>query len=111
MQIIQELPDGRSKIIEATGEIHFTEIEKPVDSGYRLFHYMPCALLTADDIENTLLPYFDVEAFTEYPSESDTIMPGLMMSHSLQGRILCERVARVHIAKNLQILPGMKHYV
>jgi hypothetical protein len=111
VRIVEILEDGRSKVTEVTGEIHYTEIERPLDPGYRLFHYMPCELLTEAEIENTLLPYFNVEAFTEYPGENETIMPCLLHSHSLAGRMICERVARVKIAKNLQILPGMKNYV
>ena len=103
---IEDLKDGRYKITEETGEVHYTEIERPFpEEGYRLFQYVAYEILTQEQIDSTQLPYFDLENYTEYPRESDTLFAFLYHSHNLYGRSLCERVARIKISQNLKLNP------
>lgn len=102
---LEALPDGRFKITEITGETWFTQIERAIpDEGYRLFQNVAYEILTPEQIENTVLPWFEVDKYSEYPRESDTLFAFLHYSHNLYGRSLCERVARIRIQENLKTI-------
>ncbi len=99
---VEDLQDGRFKITESTGEIHYTTPERPVDGGYRLFEYVAYPILTQSDIETCPLPHFNVDSFTTYPNEGDRLFHPMMLSSKNQ-HVMAERVARVKIAFNLNL--------
>ena len=103
-RLLEPLPDGKYKITEVSGEIHYSEIERPFpEEGFRLFQYVSYPILSQCQIDNTSLPYFNVDDFKAYPRESDTLFSFLYHSHNLYARSICERVARIKIAQNLKL--------
>lgn len=96
------LDDGIYRITEETGEVHYTALERPMEDGYRLFQYVAYPILTQDEIDTVQLPpSFDVDSYKVYPEESETLFPYLIQSHSLTGRSIIERIARIRIQENL----------
>ena len=100
---IEYLKDGRHKIIEETGEIHYTEIERPMDEGYRLFRGVAFPILTQSEIDTTHLPFFNINSYSEYPSENDTLIHPRSCGSYL-GHMVAERVARIKIAQHLNLI-------
>lgn len=93
---------GNFKITEETGEIHYTQPDRPINDGFALFQGVVWPILTQSQVDTTDLPhYFNVDDYSEYPAENSTLFPYLVQSQSLQGRSICERIARVKIAHNL----------
>lgn len=107
-RIRQDLGDGHYRVIEPTGEIHYTLPDRPLDEGYRLYQGLPCELLTQEQIDKTLLPYFEVENYSEYPDETMTLMPTLRLSLSRVGCVVAERVARIRIAQHLDFIKNLQ---
>ncbi len=97
------------KIIEATGETHYTDPDRPLPQGYRLYGYRPYALLTPEQITEAMkyLPWcqFDLDAYTEYPSENAQILPYFMFPSSEAHR-RSEIAARIMISANLKSIEG-----
>ena len=102
-RIVEPLPDGRNKIQELTGEIHYTDPYRPMDEGCRLFQGVAFPILTQSEIDTTQLPYFNVDSYTEYPAENATLIHPRSCGSYL-GHMVAERVARVKIAKNLSLI-------
>ena len=95
------------KITEETGEIHYRVKETPQPDGYRIFHGYVCPILTQSEIDTTPLPHlFNVEDYSVYPAENETLFPYLHMSLTLLGRSIVERIARIHIARHLNLYVG-----
>ena len=104
-RLIEPLKDGRSKVTEDSGEIWYSLIERGFpDEGYRLFQGVTYPILTQDQIENTVLPYFDALSHSKYPHESDQLFRNLYYSHNLYTRSILERVARLRIAEHLKTI-------
>ena len=103
-RLIESVPNGLiQKITESTGEMHWTAIERPQIEGYRLFQYVACPILTQDQIDNTVLPQiFNVGDYLEYPAESSSLFQR-MLCGSYSNWMVCERVARIQIAQNLNM--------
>ena len=99
---IEDLKDGRYKITEASGEIHYTDPYRPMDEGYRLFQGVAVAILTQEQIDTTQLPFFNVDNYTEYPAENATLIHPRSCGSYL-GHMTAERVARVKIAQHLKL--------
>ena len=102
-RIVEPLPDGRNKIQELTGEIHYTDPYRPMDEGYRLFQGVAVAILTQEQIDTTQLPYFNVDSYTEYPAENATLIHPRSCGSYL-GHMVAERVARLRIQDNLKLI-------
>ena len=100
-RIVEPLPDGRNKIQELTGELHYTDPYRPMDEGYRLFQGVAVAILTPEQIATTQLPFFNVATYTEYPAENATLIHPRSCGSYL-GHMVAERVARIKIAEHLK---------
>ena len=98
---LELLSDGRYKITEETGETHFTDPYRPMDEGYRLFQGVAVAILTQSEIDTTHLPFFNINSYSEYPSENGTLIHPRSCGSYL-GHMVAERVARVKIAQHLR---------
>ena len=102
---MEKLKCDRYRVTEETGEVWYTEIERGVpDEGYRLHHYVAMPILTPQQIADTVLPHFDLESYTAYPQESDTLFSFLCLSHNLYARSILERVARIRITEYLKTI-------
>lgn len=102
-RLIEDLKDGRHKITESTGELHYTDPYKPMDEDYRLFRGVAFPILTQSEIETTQLHFFNVATYTEYPSENDTLIHPRSCGSYL-GHMTAERVARIKIAQHLNLI-------
>ena len=102
-RLIEDLKDGRYKITESTGELHYTDPYRPMDENYRLFQGIALAILTQEQIDTVQLPHFNVDSYTEYPAENATLIHPRSCGSYL-GHMVAERVARVKIAKNLSLI-------
>ena len=101
-RLLEFQSSGQYKITETTGEMHLTAIERPQTEGFRLFQYVACEILTEDQIKNTVLPYFDLANYSEYPAESASLFNRAACG-SYNHWMICERIARIHIAHNLNM--------
>lgn len=100
-RLVEELEDGRCKITEKTGEIHYTVIDRFIPDGYRDYWGTVLEILTQEQIDTTPLPYFDLDRWDTYPKENEKIMMNLFFSHNFLGQSICERVARIKLAQKL----------
>ena len=100
---LELLPDGRYKITEVTGELHYSDPERPMDEGYRLFRGVAFPILTQSEIDTTHLPFFNINSYSEYPSENDTLIHPRSCGSYL-GHMVAERVARIKIAQHLNLI-------
>ena len=103
-RLLEFQSNGNFKITESTGELWYSQPDRPITDGYALFQGVVWPILTQSQIDSADLPhYFTVDEYPEYPMENSTLFPYLVQSHSLTGRSICERIARVKIAHNLNM--------
>ena len=100
-RLIEDLKDGRYKITESTGELHYTDPYRPMDEGYRSFQGVAVAILTQSQIDTAQLPHLNVDSYSRYPSENDTLIHPRSCGSYL-GHMVAERVARIKIAEHLK---------
>ena len=101
---IEKINTEISRVTEVTGETWLTQMERAIpDEGFCLFQGVAYPILTQHQIENTVLPHFDLDRYPDLPRDSDQLFGFLYYMHNLYSRSILERVARVRIAKNLEL--------
>ena len=92
------------QIVETTGEIHYSPKLIPLRDGYRLWRNSVWPILTQYEIDNMVLPLeFGVVQYLTYPDENTVLFPKLADKDDIERQAACERIARVKIAKNLNL--------
>jgi hypothetical protein len=94
------------KIVEPSGEIHWTDLYVPHTEGYRRMWNTGYPVLNQEQIDEAaefiktrnLTSY--VDRWSEYPKETDRVLP-FRAFPSIELNRRCEVVARIQIAKRL----------